>query len=115
MGVFHELDAPRANESRTLAVCMPTKAVCGWLHGGIPVVCFPNYGGIVEQIRALGIGFVADGWPGVERLVGDHHAIAAATTRVLAERDRFTNERNAERIEEFFRRLSAERRVGSGP
>src|SRR4029078_10658064 len=58
MGVFHALGATRHNQSATLAVCMPTKSVCGWLHGGIPVVCFPHYRGIVEQIEAHDIGFV---------------------------------------------------------
>ncbi|WP_289445389.1 hypothetical protein, partial [Klebsiella pneumoniae] len=84
MGVFHELEAPHHNESSTLAVCLPTKAVSGWLHGGIPVVCFPHYRGVVEWIDALGIGFVIEDWGGLERVASDSASIAAATQRCLA-------------------------------
>ena len=105
MGVFHELEARYHNESATLAVCMPTKAVCGWLHGGIPVVCFPHYRGLVEQIEAHDIGFVIESWEDLGRLASDREAIAAATDRTLACRDRFTNERNAERIAQLVGRL----------
>jgi hypothetical protein len=101
MGVFHELGAVHHNESATLAVCLPTKAVCGWLHGGIPVVCFPHYRGVVERIEALGIGFVIDSWEDLGRIASDREAIQSATERCLACRDRFTNEHNAERIREF--------------
>jgi hypothetical protein len=101
MGVFHELEAAHHNESATLAVCLPTKAVCGWLHGGIPVVCFPHYRGVVEQIEQLEIGFVIDSLEDVGEIAADREAIVAATERCLACRDRFTNERNAERIRAF--------------
>lgn len=101
MGVFHDLDATHHNESATLAMCLPTKAVCGWLHGGIPVVCLPHYRGVVERIDALDIGFVIDGWDDLGRIASDRAAIAAATKRCLACRDDFTNERNAQRIREF--------------
>lgn len=101
MGVFHELEASHHNESATLAVCLPTKAVSGWLHGGIPVVCFPHYRGVVELIEALDIGFVIDRLDDLGLIASDRRAIAAATERSLACRDRFTNEHNAERIRQF--------------
>ncbi len=49
LGVFYELESTGDNEATVLEVALPMKAVCGWLHGGIPVVCFPyhhmlNYG-----------------------------------------------------------------------
>jgi hypothetical protein len=102
MGVFHELGASHHNESATLAVCLPTKAVCGWLHGGIPVVCFPHYRGVVEWVDALGIGFVIESWEDLGRIAPDRAAIAAATGRCLACRDIFTNEYNAARFREFL-------------
>jgi hypothetical protein len=114
MGVFHELEAARHNESATLAVCLPTKAVSGWLHGGIPVVCFPHYRGIVEWIEALGVGFVIEGWDDLGRVASDPATIAAATRRCLACRDRFTNEHNAARIREFVGPL-LDRRAASAP
>jgi hypothetical protein len=105
MGVFHELDAPRHNESATLAVCMPTKAVSGWLHGGMPVVCLPHYGGIVEWIEELEIGFVVPDIASVGRIAADRAAIEAATRRCLACRDQFTYERSAERVRAFVEPL----------
>ncbi|MFL5956876.1 MAG: hypothetical protein ACJ756_05455, partial [Solirubrobacterales bacterium] len=102
MGVFHQLGVAGHDESPTLGVCLPTKAVCGWLHGGIPVVCFPHYGGVVERIRALGIGFVIESWDDLARIRTDPHALARATTRCLACRDSFTNEHNAARIRAFL-------------
>jgi len=101
MGVFHELDAAEHNESATLAVCMPTKSVCGWLHGAIPVVCFPHYRGVVERIEEFGIGFVVDDIDDVGRVAADRAAIAAAGERALACRGEFTTERTAERIRDF--------------
>jgi hypothetical protein len=101
MGVFHELGASHHNESATLAVCLPTKAVCGWLHAGIPVVCLPHYRGVIEWIDSLGIGFVIERWEDVREIAADREAIAAATERCLAIRDRFTAEHNAGRIREF--------------
>jgi hypothetical protein len=101
-GVFHELGATRNNESATLAVCMPTKAVCGWLHGGLPAVCFSHYRGLVERIRNLGIGFVIDRWEDLGEIASDRAAIAEATERCLSCRDVFTNEHNAERIRRFI-------------
>lgn len=102
MGVFHELGAAEHNESATLAVCMPTKSVCGWLHGGIPVVCFPHYRGIVERIEEFDIGFVVDDIEEVSRVAADRAAIAAAGERALACRHEFTTERTAERIRDFL-------------
>lgn len=101
MGVFHELEAAEHNESATLAVCMPTKSVCGWLHGGIPVVCFPHYRGVVERIDQYGIGFVVDDLAGVAEVAADRDAIAGATARSLACREDFTTERTAERVRDF--------------
>jgi hypothetical protein len=101
MGVFHELGASHHNEFATLALCLPTKAVCGWLHGGIPVVCFPHYRGVVEWIEALGIGFVIERWDDIRRVAADRAAIDAATERCLVHRERFTNEHNAARIRGF--------------
>jgi hypothetical protein len=105
MGVFHELGAANHNESATLALCMPTKAVSGWLHGGMPVVCLPFYRGVVERIEEFDIGFVIDDWGGLEGVAADRAAIAATTERVLAMRDHFTCERNAERIAQHVGRL----------
>ena len=102
MGVFHELEAPRHNESATLAVCMPTKAVCGWLHGAVPVVCFPHYGGLVEVIRELGTGFVVERWDDLARIAADRGAIGHATAACLTHRERFTNEWQARRIAAFL-------------
>jgi hypothetical protein len=102
MGVFHELDAPGHNEAATLAVCLPTKAVCGWLHGGIPVVCFRHYGGVVERIERLGIGFVVDDLDGVAGVAADRAAIEAATERCLGCRHEFTTEHVAGRVSEFL-------------
>ncbi len=107
MGVFYELEATHHNESATLEVSLPAKAVCGWLNGGIPVVCFPHYRGIVERIEELGIGFVVDGWDELEELRSDRAAIAAATARCLVHRPEFTTERAAERIARFVAPLHA--------
>ncbi len=107
MGVFHELEARHHNESATLAVCLPTKAVCGWLHGGIPVVCFPHYRGVIERIDEFGVGFVVDSWDQLGRIGTDRDAIAAVTERCLACRLEFSTERTAERIAEFVAPLLA--------
>jgi hypothetical protein len=107
MGVFHELGASHHNESATLTVCLPTKAVCGWLHAGIPVVCLPHYRGVIEWIDALGIGFVIERWEDLREIAADREAIAAATERCLACRDRFTAEHNAARIRNFVDPLLA--------
>jgi hypothetical protein len=109
MGVFHELGAAHHNESATLAVCLPTKAVCGWLHGGIPVVCFPHYRGVVERIEADGIGFVIESWDELSGIGTDRAAIEAATERCLSCRLEFSTERTAERIAEFVAPLLGER------
>ncbi len=101
MGVFHELGAAEHNESATLAVCMPTKSVCGWMHGGIPVVCFPHYRGIVERIERHGVGFVVDDLDGVAAVAADREAVAAATERALAFRHELTTEHTAARIRDF--------------
>ena len=105
MGVFHELEAPHHNESATLAVCMPTKAVCGWFHGAIPIVCFPHYRGLCEWINELGIGFIIDSRDDLRRLRDDRAAIAAVTKCCMAVRDRFSNEWHASRIEKFVHDL----------
>jgi len=101
MGVFHELGAGEHNESATLAVCMPTKSVCGWLHGAIPVVCLPHYRGVIERIEEFDIGFVVDDIEEVGRVAADRAALAAAGERALACRHEFTTERTAERIRDF--------------
>jgi hypothetical protein len=102
MGVFHELEAPGHNEAPTLAVCLPTKSVCGWLYGGIPVVCFPHYRGVVERIEERGIGFVVDEPGGVAAVAADRPAVEAATERCLACRHEFTTEWAAARVREFL-------------
>jgi hypothetical protein len=101
MGVFHDLEAAQHNESATLAVCLPTKAVCGWCLGGIPTVCFPHYRGVCEWVDRLGIGFVLESWDQLGAVAADRDAIAAATGRCLETRDLFTNEHNAARISGF--------------
>ncbi len=105
MGVFHHLDAAEHDESDTLSVCMPTKAVCGWFHGGIPVVCSSHYGGLVERIDRHGIGFVYDRWDELAALAAGRDAVAAATARTLAMRARFSNEWGAAQVERLARRL----------
>jgi len=102
MGVFHELGAAEHNESATLAVCMPTKSVCGWLYGAIPVVCFPHYHGIVERIEEFDIGFVVDDIGEVGRVAADRAAVVAAGERALACRHEFTTERTGERVRDFL-------------
>jgi Glycosyl transferase 4-like domain len=102
MGVFHELHARHRNESAILAFGLTTKAVCGWFHGAIPVVCFPHYRGIVERIEEFGIGFVVGTWDELGAVRSDRGAIAAATDRCLACRSEFTTERAAERIASFL-------------
>jgi hypothetical protein len=115
MGVFHDLAATEHSESDLLTVSMPMKAASGWFHGGIPVVCFPHYGGVVEQIEAHGIGFVAEDWDALGRLVGDRQAISAATGRTLAVRALFSNEWNARRIETFVGAQIARAMHPAGP
>jgi hypothetical protein len=112
MGVFHELEASHHNESACLAVCLPCKAVCGWLHGGIPAVCFPHYAGVVERIEELGIGFVIERWEDLVRIAADRRAIARATAHCLECRDTFTTEYNAERIRRFVQPLLSGSRKG---
>ena len=108
MGVFHELEATKLNESAVLEVCMPSKAVCGWLHGGIPVVCFSHYRGTAEFIHEFGIGFVIECWADLQRIAADRAAIVRATNACLQQRYRFTHEWNAPRIIAFFEQLIAQ-------
>lgn len=105
MGVFHELDAVHKNEANTLAVCMPTKAVCGWLYGGIPVVCFSHYRGLVEQIDTHDIGFTIKELAETQQLLAQWPRIQQSTQRCLAYRQYFTNEHSAERIAAFYEQL----------
>ena len=107
MGVFHELEATHHNESATLAVCLPTKAICGWLHGAIPVVCFSHYRGITERIDEFGIGFVIEDWDELAQVRDDPGAVAAAGERCLECREQFTTEWTAARIAEFVSPLLA--------
>jgi len=102
MGVFHELAAPRHNESATLAVCVPTKAVSAWLHGAIPIVTFRHYGGLAELVDRLGVGFVVDDWHEVGGLVGDWPRIRTATGACIAHRDEFTHEFQAARVAAYY-------------
>ena len=107
MGVFHDLDAEQHNESATLRICLPTKAVSGWFHGGIPTVCTSHYGGIVERIEEHGIGFVVRSVEDVWRVAADRDAIDRATAACLDVREQFTHEHQAARIEPFYRALLA--------
>jgi hypothetical protein len=93
------------NESATLAVCMPTKAVCGWLHGAIPIVCFPHYRGLVELVERLGIGFVVDRLDEVGAIAADRSGVQRAAAATLAVRERFTHEYQAARIAAFYEAL----------
>ena len=95
--------------SATLAVCLPTKAVSGWFHGAIPVVCFSHYRGIADWINGFGIGFVLRDWADVRRLRDDRAAIARTTDRCMAVRDRFSSEWNAARIHEFVKSRLAQK------
>ena len=108
LGVFYDLATREYNINDILAVGMPTKAASGWFHGAIPSVCFPHLRGVVEQIRAHGIGFVVDDWDELRTLVGNRQAIAAATERTLAVRACFSNEWNAQRIEAFLHQQAPE-------
>jgi hypothetical protein len=111
MGVFHQLEAEHHNESATLAVCLPTKAVSGWFHGGIPAVCTSHYQGIVELIEEHGIGFVVESIDDVWRIASDRDAIERATAECLAVRDRFSHEYQASRLEPFYRAVASARNV----
>jgi hypothetical protein len=102
MGVFHELEAERANEASTLAVVLPTKAVSGWFHGGIPVVCTDFYRGIAELIEEHGIGFVVDSVDDVAAAVGDRAVLERATAAALAVREQFSHEHQAGRLAELY-------------
>lgn len=105
MGVFHELDAPVESESRTLEVCMPTKAVCGWLLGGIPVVCTPHYRGLVEWIDGYGMGFVIPDVDAIGSLIARRDDIHRATRACLEHRHLLTHETQALRISRFYATL----------
>lgn len=111
MGVFHELEAEHHNESATLAVCLPTKAVSGWFHGAIPVVCTDHYRGVVELIEEHGIGFVIDSIDDVGRVASDRAALERATEACLSIREHFTHEHHAARIAAYYRTL-VENRAG---
>ena len=109
MGVFHELDSSVSNESRTLEVCMPTKAVCGWLLGGIPVVCTPHYRGLIEWIDGYGTGFVISDVEDVSGLTRRRDDIRRATRACLDHRHLLTHETQALRISSFYSTLLAKR------
>jgi hypothetical protein len=109
MGVFHELEAPRHNESATLAIGLTTKAVSGWFHGAIPVVCTSFYTAIVEEIEEHGTGFVVESIDDVWRVAGDRDGIERATAACFDVRDTFSNEHQASRIEPFYRAAVAAR------
>lgn len=108
MGVFHELGAKRFNEADLLAINMPTKALSGWLCGGIPTVSFAHYEGVGEWARKLGIGFVIERWEQLQDIAADRAAIARATRSCLEHRDVFTTESSATRVAEFYGRLLSE-------
>lgn len=108
MGVFHELDAPMHNESATLKVCMPTKAVSAWLHGAIPVVTFQYYEGLVDLIEERGIGIVVRDWVDLARVVGDWDRIAAATAACVEHRAEFTHEFHAPRLARHYAMLASQ-------
>ena len=105
MGVFQEFDAPVENESRTMAVCMPMKAVCGWLLGGIPVVCTPHYRGLREWIDGYGMGFVIPDVDAIGSLIGRGDDIHRATRACLEHRHLLTHETQALRISRFYATL----------
>lgn len=105
MGVFHELEATKGNESTVLETCMPSKAVCGWVNGGIPVVCFAQYRGVAEFIQEFGMGFLVQRWEDLEAIAADKGAIDRATEACLRERYRFTHEWHAPRVIAFFEQL----------
>jgi hypothetical protein len=105
MGVFYENDEIPGRAHPSLTAGLPTKAVGGWLHGGIPAVCFPWYRGVVERIEDHGIGFVVGSWDDLREIVANRPAIDAATQRCLECRDRFTSDHQADRIREFVGQL----------
>ena len=105
MGVFHELDAPGRNESRTLAMCMPTKAVCGWLLGGIPIVCYPHYKGLIEWIKGYEMGFVVNNLEEVGALQNQRAAIQQVTRACLEHRHLLTHETQASRLKDYYQSL----------
>lgn len=105
MGVFHELEAKTFNEADLVAINMPTKALSGWLCGGIPTVSFAHYAGVAEWVRELGIGFVLNEWDDLRQIAADRAAITRATEACLEHRHRFTTEWSAERVVGFYRDL----------
>ncbi len=102
-GVFHQLNAKGKNEGAILRMCLPTKAVSGWFHGGIPLVCFPHYGGILEYLLPKGLGFVVDELSEVARI--PRAEIEQVRQRTHRAREFFSHEVHAARVIEFYRRL----------
>ena len=88
---------------------MPTKAVCGWLLGGIPVVCTPHYRGLVEWIDGYGMGFVISGVDDIGGLLGRRDDIRRATRSCLEHRHLLTHETQALRISRFYSALLEKR------
>ena len=84
---------------------MPTKAVCGWLLGGLPIVCTPHYRGLTEWIGRFGIGLTVASVDETGGLLGRTEEIERATRACLEHRHLFTNETQATRIDGYFRSL----------
>ena len=105
MGIFHEPNATRQNETALVEMSMPTKAVSGWLCGGIPTVCSSHYEGICERVRKYGIGLIADSWDELGRIAHDRASIDSATEACLEHRHRFTTEWNAAKVAKFYQDL----------
>jgi hypothetical protein len=92
MGVLYHRGPSFDTDVVNLSIHLPAKAVCGWLHGGIPAVCFRWQEGVAEWIEDLGIGFVIDDWDDLRDIAADRDVIAAAGERCLGIRERFTTQ-----------------------
>lgn len=112
MGVFYQ-PTGLPTDRRIQEVHLPAKAVTGWLHGGIPTVCFAHQRGVAERSEELGIGFVIESWDDLAGIASDRDAICAATQRCLEVRDRFTNEHIAGQIRAFVDPLLRDRPLSS--
>jgi hypothetical protein len=104
MGVLYHRGPKFERDLTNLAIHLPSKAVCGWLHGALPAVCFRYQEGVAEWIEALGIGFVIDDWEDLRAIAADREAIAAATERCLGCRERFTTQHKAAGVRELVDR-----------
>lgn len=81
---------------------MPTKAVCAWLLGGIPIVCSDRYHGLSEWIDGYGMGFSVSDLAQVGALALRKRDIRRATRVCLEHRHLLTHETQAMRLYAYY-------------